>query len=86
MSTAQHTKGGQKVLLYDPTIAVGTTSKFASPWKGLYVIEKCLNDVTIRIKEENSSKQQIVHYDRLKPFFEPPPMSNVPTRSKPRNF
>ena len=50
------------------------------------MIEKCLNDVTFRIKEENSSKRQIVHYDRLKPFFEPPPTSNVPTRNKPRNF
>ena len=79
-------KEGQKVLLYHPAIAVGTTSKFASPWKGPYVIEKCLNDVTFRIKEENSSKQQIVHYDRLKPFLEPPPTSNVPTRNKPRSF
>ena len=79
-------KEGQKVLLYHPAIAVGTTSKFASPWKGPYIIESCLNDVTFRIKEENSSKQQIVHYDRLKPFFEPPPTSNVPTRNKPRNF
>ena len=50
------------------------------------MIEKCLNDVTFRIKEENSSKQQIEHYDRLKPFFEPPPTSNVATRNKPRNF
>ena len=79
-------KEGQKILLYHPAIAVGTTSKFASHWKGPYVIEKSLNDVTIRIKEENSSKQQIVHYDRLKPFFEPPPTSNIPTRNKPRNF
>ena len=79
-------KEGQKVLLYHPAVAVGTTSKFASPWKGPYNIEKCLNDVTFRIKEENSTKQQIVHYDRLKPFFEPPPTSNVPTRNKPRSF
>ena len=78
-------KEGQNVLLYHPVIAVGTTSKFASPWKGPYVIEKCLNDVTFRNKEENSSKQ-IVHYDRLKPFFEPPPTSNVPARNKPKNF
>ena len=49
------------------------------------MIEKCLNNVTFRIKEKNSSKQQIVHYDRLKPFFEPPPTSNVPTRNRPRN-
>ena len=79
-------KEGQKVLLYHPAIVVGTTSKFASPWKRPYVIEKCLNDVTFKIKEENSSKQQIVHYDRLKPFFESPPTSNVRTRNKPRNF
>ena len=79
-------KEGQKVLLYHPVIAVGTTSKFASPWKGPYVIAKCLNNVTFRIKEENSIKQQIVHYNRLKPFFEPPPTSNVPTRNQPRNF
>ena len=73
-------------MLYHPAIAVGTTSKFASPWKGPYIIEKRLNDVTFGIKEENSAKQQIVHYDRLKPFFEPPPTSNVPTRIKPRSF
>ena len=79
-------KAGQKVLLYHPAIAVGTTSKFASLWKGPYVIEKCMNDVTFKIEEENSSKQQIVHFDGLKPFFEPPPTSNVPTRNKPRSF
>ena len=54
--------------------------------EGPNIIEKCLNDVTFRIKEENSAKQQIVHYDRLKPFSKPPPTSNVPTRSKPRSF
>ena len=45
-----------------------------------------MNDVTFRIKEENSSKQQFVHYDRTKPVFEPPPASNVPIRNEPRNF
>ena len=45
-----------------------------------------MNDVTFRIKEKNSSKQQIVHYDRLKPFFGAPPTSNVPSRNKSRNF
>ena len=32
------------------------------------------------------SKQQIVHYDRLKPFLEPHPTSNVPKRNKTRSF
>ena len=45
-----------------------------------------MNDVSFRIKEENYAKQQIVHYDRLKPFFAPPLTSNVPTRNKPRSF
>ena len=79
-------KEGQKVLLYHPAVTVGRTSTFTSPWKGPYEIEKCLNDVTFRIKEENSSKPQIVHYDRIKPFFEPPPTSNAHTRNRPRNF
>ena len=72
----------QKVLLYHPVFTVGTTSKVASPWRIQYIFGKCLNDVIFRIKEENSSKQQIVHYDRLKAFIEPPPTSNVPTRNK----
>ena len=50
------------------------------------MIEKCLNDVTFGIKVENCSKQQSLHYDRLKLFSEPPPTSTVPTRNKPRNF
>ena len=79
-------KEGQKVLLDHPAIRNGTTSKFASPWKGPYIAEKCLNDVTLRIEEEISLKQQIVLYDRLKFFFESPTKSNVPTRNKPRNF
>ena len=55
-------KEGQEVLQYHPAIVIGTTSKFASPGKGPYVIEKSLKEVTFKIQEENSSKQQIVHY------------------------
>ena len=75
-------KEGKKFFLYHSFIVSGTTSKFASPWKGPYIIEKGLNDVIFRIQEKNSSKQQFGHYDRLEPFFEPPPKSNVPTRNK----
>ena len=45
-----------------------------------------MNDVTFRITEENSSKQQIILYDRLKPFSQPPLTSIVPTKNKPSNF
>ena len=73
-------------MLYHPAIAIGRTSKCASPWKGTHIIEKFLNDVTIRNKKEKSKKQQIVQYDSLKLFFETPPTSNVPTRNKRRTF
>ena len=73
-------KKGQKVLLYHPAIAVGTDTKFASPWKRPYIFEKCLNEVTFRIEEK------ICALDRLKRFCEPPPTSNVPTINKPRNL
>ena len=72
--------------MYYPAITIGIHSKITSSWKGPYVIEKCLNDVTFRVREENSSKQQILHYDTPKPFFEPPPTSNAPTRNKTRLF
>ena len=72
------------VLLYHSYF--GTTYKFASPWKGPYIIEKCLNDVTYRARDEIFSKQQIVHYDQVKPFVEPLQTSNVTTRTKLRDF
>ena len=53
---------------------------FFSPWKGPYVIIQDINDVTYRIEDPSTNKQLVVHYDRLKPFKEPPPTSNVPTR------
>ena len=73
-------------MLYHPAIAVGTTSKIACLWKGPHIIEKCLNGVTFKIKEDNSSKPQILHYNRLKPLFEAPPTSIVPERNKLRIF
>ena len=72
----------QKVLLHNPVVPVGKSHKFFSPWKGPYVILQCLNDVTYRIQEIARQKELIVHYDRLKPFHEPPPTSNVPTRDR----
>ena len=69
---------GQKVLLHSPVVPVGES--FFCPWKGPYVIIQDINDVTYRIEDPLTKKQLVVHYDRLKPFKEPPPTSNVPTR------
>ena len=76
-------KEAEKVLLHHRATPLRTTSKNASLWKRPYRIENCLSDVIIKIKDENTSKQHIVHYSRLKPFFEPPLTSNVPKRNKP---
>ena len=72
---------GQKVLLHTPMVPVGQTTKFHNPWRGLYVILDCFNEVTYKIRELSTSKELIVHYDMLKPFCEKPATSNVPTRN-----
>ena len=61
-------------------VPVGKSPKFFCPWKGPYVIIQDINDVIYRIEDPLTNKQLVVHYDRLKPFKEPPPTSNVPTR------
>ena len=71
---------GQKVLLHSPVVPVGKSPKFFCPWKGPYVIIQDINDVTYRIEDPLTNKQLVVHYDRLKPFKEPPLTSNVPRR------
>ena len=73
---------GQKVLLHNPAVPVGKTKKFFSPWRGPYIILKCLNEVTYKIQEISTKKELVVHYDRLKVFHEQPATSNVPTRNK----
>ena len=71
---------GQNVLLHSPVVPVGKSPEFFCPWKGPYVSIQDINDVTYRVEDPLTSKQLVVHYDRLKPFKEPPPTSNVPTR------
>ena len=77
----------QKVLLHNPVVPVGKSPKFFSPRKGPYVILQCLNEVTYRI-QESATQKELVHYDRLKSFHEPPPTSKLPTRDKrnPKNI
>ena len=71
---------GKKVLLHSPVVPVGKPPKIFGPWKCPYVITQDINDVTYRIEDPLTNKQLVVHYDRLKPFKEPPPTFNVPTR------
>ena len=85
-STAQHTKKDKKFCsIIQPSLLEQILSSQALGKDRMWS-KKGLNDVTFRIKEENSSKKQFVPYDTIKPFFEPPPTSNVPTRNKPKKF
>ena len=71
----------QKVLLHNLAFSVDQTSKLSSPWRGPYIILDCLNDVTYKIRQLTTNTESVVHYDRLKPFFETPDSFNVPTRA-----
>ena len=66
-------------MLHSPVVPVGKTPKFNSPWTGPYVISQDINDVTYRIQEPQTKKELVDHYDRLKPFKDPPPTFNVQT-------
>ena len=65
-------KVGDVVWLYLPVVKKGQSPKFMKPWKGPYKIVKVLSDVNYRIKFEGSGprKTQVVHFNRLKPYYE----------------
>ena len=44
-------KEGEYVLLHYPVVRVRKSPKLSSPWRGLYEILKCLNDVNYQIKK-----------------------------------
>ena len=56
-----------KVWLFSPQLA--KTKKFYQPWTGPYTVVRKINEVDYEIcSEKNKKKNQIVHYNRLKPF------------------
>ncbi len=59
---------GDEVWLHSPAVNVGQTSKLNCPWKGPYVVLKKMSDVTYRIRKKGGRKDQVVHFNRLKPF------------------
>ena len=65
---------GQPVWLFNPAKKKGISPKLSRPWVGPYLIIKCLSDVTYRIQATPKGKQQVVHFNRLKPYLgEDPP-------------
>ena len=59
-------KEGDRVWLYVPAIPKGSCPKFHRPWMGPFKVEKRISDVTYRIKNEQTGKVKVVHFDRLK--------------------
>ena len=68
-------KRGEAVWTYDPKRKVGVCTKLTSPWKGPYIIEKRIDDVTYRIKKAARQTSRIYHVDRMARYFG----RNIPT-------
>lgn len=61
---------GDFVWLCNPVIPKGTSRKLHSPWKGPYKVIKRISDIVYRIQDtQGRKKKQVVHFDRLKPYY-----------------
>ena len=58
-------KKGQPVWTYEPARKAGICNKLTSPWKGPFIIEKQIDDVTYRVKKSARQPSRIYHVDRL---------------------
>jgi hypothetical protein len=58
-------KKGQPVWTYEPARKVGICNKLTSPWKGPFIIEKQIDDVTYRVKKSARQPSRMYHVDRL---------------------
>ncbi|VDI04194.1 Hypothetical predicted protein [Mytilus galloprovincialis] len=66
----QHSyKKGNVVWLYTPTRVKNISPKLQRKWDGPYFIVTVLSDVTYKIQKNPSSRSQVVHHDRLKPYY-----------------
>ena len=66
---------GQAVWIYDPSRKIGRCPKLTSKWKGPYIIEKRIDDVTYRVKRTWRQPSSVYHVDRLASYRG----KNVPT-------
>ncbi|CAG2215770.1 unnamed protein product [Mytilus edulis] len=60
---------GNVVWLYTPTRVKNISPKLQRKWDGPYFIVTVLSDVTYKIQKNPSSRSQVVHHDRLKPYY-----------------
>ena len=70
---------GQLIFLHCPAPPRGLSPKLHSFWRGPYRIEQVISELTYKIKELETGKELVVHYDRLKPCRVPPEKLTCPT-------
>ncbi|CAC5407930.1 unnamed protein product [Mytilus coruscus] len=58
-------KRGEAVWIYDPIRKKGVCSKLTPKWKGPFIIEKRIDDVTYRVKRSLRQLSTVYHVDRL---------------------
>ena len=63
---------GQMVFLLNPSTPHGLSPKLHSSWRGPYKITQVISEMTYKIREIETNKELIVHYDRMKPCRLPP--------------
>ena len=73
---------GDRVWLHTPVVSKGNTKKFSSFWRGPYTIIDKTGEVNYKIQLIGGTQTLIVHRNRLKLCYTPPPPS-VPNASYP---
>ena len=68
---------GDRVWLYNPKVKVGETKKLSSLWHGPFRIIEKIGPVNYRLSNENKKIPNLVHANRLKPFFEKKPTTDI---------
>ena len=56
------------IMVFNPTISNGQTSKIKSFYSGTQIMRGTINDLTLLLTRWKQKKQQKVHYNRLKNF------------------
>ena len=68
---------GDRVWLYTPVVSKGKTKKFTSFWKGPYTIVDKPGEINYKIQLIGGTQTFVVHRNRLKLCYTPPPTSNA---------
>ena len=68
---------GDRVWLYTPVVPKGKTKKFTSFWKGPYTIVDKTGEVNYKIQLIGGTQTFVVHRNRLKLCYTPPPNPNT---------